>query len=122
MSEYNYNIAQKRMMKLTFYLINNPGTMLPRTNRSAMAIEHELKRQYPHNIPKEIIHDILLKSNISTSKVRTQISLLGKLLNIWGSQNQKNFDEISQYYENLKIFVDFQRDLPMERKPNYINI
>ena len=120
MSEYNYNLAQKRMMKLTFYLINNPGAMLPRTNRNAMAIEHELKRQYPHNIPKEIIHDILLKSRISTGKVRTQISLLGKLLNIRGSQNQKNFDEVSQYYENLKIFVDFQRDLPMIGKKTHL--
>jgi hypothetical protein len=113
MTEYNYNIAQKRMMKLSFYLINNPGAIIPKNSRNAKMIESELKSQYPYNQPKEVIEDILRKANISTHKVRTEISLLGKLFTIWGSQNQENYNEITQYYENLKIFVDFQRDLPM---------
>ncbi|MFW9949233.1 MAG: hypothetical protein ACFFKA_03785, partial [Candidatus Thorarchaeota archaeon] len=113
MSEFNYNIAQKRMMELTFYLINNPGSMIPRNNRDARFIENELRRLFPYNISEETINDILFKANISTHKVKTELSLLGKLFTIWGSKNQKNSDEIGQYYENLKIFVDFQRDLPM---------
>ena len=113
MSEYNYNIAQKRMMRVSFYLMNNPGIKIPKSNQNAIFLETELKRQFPYNQAKETIEDILFKAHIHTHKVKTEISLLGKLFTIWASQNQKNFDEITQFYENLKIFVDFQRDLPM---------
>ncbi|NHJ24250.1 MAG: hypothetical protein EAX89_06725 [Candidatus Lokiarchaeota archaeon] len=123
MSEYNYNIAQKRMMKLSFYLINNPGAVIPRNNRDAKMIENNLRTQYPYNQPKEIIDDILRKITIPTrerEKIMKEISLLGKLFTIWSSQNQENYDEITQYYENLKIFVDFQRDLPMIGKRTHL--
>lgn len=112
-NESNYNIAQKRMMKLSFYLMSHPETTTPMNNREARIIENEMRYKYPKNEHKEILHEILNSANISTSKTRTEISLLGKLFTLWSSKTERNRNLINQYYENLRIFIDFQRDLPM---------
>jgi len=113
LSEPDYNIAQKRMMRLSFYLLNHPEINIPRGNREAKIIESELKYKYSENEHKIMFHEILNSANISTHRIRTAISLLGKLFTVWGSKNEVNRNEIRQYYENLRIFIDFQRDLPM---------
>ncbi|MFX1571549.1 MAG: hypothetical protein ACFFB0_02290 [Promethearchaeota archaeon] len=111
--ERNYNNAQKRMMNLSFFLMNHPEIMIPRNNREAKITENEFKYTYPENEYKRMFHEILNNANISTYKIRTAISLLGKFFTIWGSKNEVNRNIIKQYYENLRIFIDFQRDLPM---------
>ncbi|NVM36167.1 MAG: hypothetical protein HWN81_11275 [Candidatus Lokiarchaeota archaeon] len=113
LSERNYDTAQKRMMKLSFYLMNHPEIIIARKNRDAKILENELGYKYPENEHKSIFHEILNNANISTHKIRTAISLLGKLFTVWGSKNEVNRNEIRQYYDNLRIFIDFQRDLPM---------
>ena len=113
LKERNYNTAQKRMMKLSFYLMNHPEINIAKNNQDAKNIENELRYKYPENEHKMIFHEILNNANISTHKIRTAISLLGKLFTVWGSKNEGNRDEIRQYYDNLRIFIDFQRDLPM---------
>ncbi len=113
LSERNYNTAQKRMMKLSFYLMNHPENIIAKKNRDAKIIENELGYKYPENEHKRIFHEILNNANISTHKIRTAISLLGKLFTVWGLKNEVNRNEIRQYYDNLRIFIDFQRDLPM---------
>jgi len=113
LKELNYNNAQKRMMKLSFYLMNHPEVIFPRTNRDAKITEDELNYKYPENEYKTIFHEILNNANISTHKIKTAISLLGKLFTIWSSKTQDNRNVIMQYYDNLRIFIDFQRDLPM---------
>ncbi|MFX0023325.1 MAG: hypothetical protein ACFE9S_13445 [Candidatus Hermodarchaeota archaeon] len=113
LKEPNYNIAQKRMMKLSFYLMNHPEIIVPRNNQDAKNVENQLHYKYPENENKRLLHEILNKSNISTYKIKTGISLLGKLFTVWGSKNSENKDVIMQYYNNLQIFIDFQRDLPM---------
>ncbi|MFX1478293.1 MAG: hypothetical protein ACFFCI_09180, partial [Promethearchaeota archaeon] len=112
-NDYNYNNAQKRMMKLSFYLMNHPEIPVPRSHRAARSIISEFKYKYPENEHKEILHNILNNANISTHKIRTAISLLGRLFTIWSSKTEANRNEIMQYYDNLGIFIDFQKDLPM---------
>ncbi|MHA1916175.1 MAG: hypothetical protein ACW986_10075 [Promethearchaeota archaeon] len=109
----NYNYAQKKMMKLSFYLMNHPDAVIPINNREVRHVENELRYKYPENKQKKIFHEILNNANISTNKIKTAISLLGKLFLVWGSKSKNNRNVIKQYYENLRIFVDFQRDLPM---------
>jgi len=111
--ERNYDNAQKRMMKLSFYLMSYPEIIIPMNNRDAKTTENELRYKYPENEHKRLFHEIFNNANISTHKIRTAISLLGKLFTIWDSKNEVNRNLIMQYYENLRIFIDFQRDLPM---------
>ncbi|MFX1500842.1 MAG: hypothetical protein ACFFDH_07760 [Promethearchaeota archaeon] len=111
--ESNYNNAQKKMMKLSFYLMNHPEINIGDSYMDARAIENELREKYPENEHKKAFHNILNNANISTHKIRTAISLLGKLFTVWESKSEENSNEIKQYYENLRIFIDFQRDLPM---------
>ncbi|MFX1378792.1 MAG: hypothetical protein ACFFA4_06825 [Promethearchaeota archaeon] len=113
LKEFNYNDAQKRMMKLSFYLMNHPEIIIPRNNHDAKNTEHELSYKYPEKEHEKFLHEVLNNANISTYKIRTGISLLGKLFTVWGSKNKASKDEIMQYYNNLQIFIDFQRDLPM---------
>ncbi|MFX0002916.1 MAG: hypothetical protein ACFE9C_01875 [Candidatus Hodarchaeota archaeon] len=113
LKEFNYNDAQKRMMKLSFYLMNHPEIIPPRSNRDAKITESEFNYKYPKNEHKRMLHEMLNNANISTHKIRTVISLLGKLFTVWGSKNEENQNFIMQYYNNLGIFIDFQRDLPM---------
>ena len=112
-SEYDYNTAQKRMMKISFYLMNHPETNIPMKNQEASIIESKLRSNYSENEYKRVFHEILNNANISTYKTRTAISLLGKLFTVWGSKNEINRNYIQQYYDNLGIFIDFQKDLPM---------
>jgi len=111
--ERNYNNAQRRMMKLSFYLMNHPEIIIPKNNRDAKITENEFKYKFSENEHKRMLHEILNNANISTHKIKTAISLLGELFTIWGSKNEVNRNLIMQYYENLRIFIDFQRDLPM---------
>ncbi|MFW9969737.1 MAG: hypothetical protein ACFFDF_06015 [Candidatus Odinarchaeota archaeon] len=111
--EYNYNTAQKRMMKLSFYLMNHPEIAIPRNNRDAKNTENKFDYKYFENEYKSMFHEILNNANISTQKVRTGISLLGKLFTVWSLKNEVNKEVITQYYNNLQIFIDFQKDLPM---------
>ncbi len=113
LKEYDYNNAQKRMMKLSFYLMNHPEISIPRSNRDAKITEDKFNYNYPENEHKRMFHEILNNANISTHKIRTAISLLGKLFTVWGSKNKENRNAIMEYYNNLRIFIDFQRDLPM---------
>ncbi|MFW9990242.1 MAG: hypothetical protein ACFFC3_16495 [Candidatus Odinarchaeota archaeon] len=111
--EPNYNNAQKRMMKLSFYLMNHPEINIGDSYTDAKIIENKLKNQYPENEHKMVFHEVLNNAKISTHKIRTAISLLGKLFTVWESKSEVNKKEINQYYDNLRIFIDFQRDLPM---------
>lgn len=47
--ERNYNNAQKRMMKLSFYLMNHPENIIPNNNRDAKITENEFRYKYPEN-------------------------------------------------------------------------
>jgi len=113
LKEYDYNNAQKRMMKLSFYLMNHPEISIPRSNRDAKITEDKFNYKYPESEHKRMFHEILNNANISTHKIRTAISLLGKLFTVWGLKNEQNRNTIMEYYNNLRIFIDFQRDLPM---------
>ena len=113
LKEYDYNNAQKRMMKLSFYLMNHPEISIPRSNRDAKITEDKFNYKYPESEHKRMFHEILNSANISTHKIRTAISLLGKLFTVWGLKNEQNRNTIMEYYNNLRIFIDFQRDLPM---------
>ena len=113
LNDYNYNNAQKRMMKLSFYLMNHPEIPVPGSHRAARRTISEMKYKYPENEHKEIFHNILNNANISTQRIRTAISLLGRLFTVWGSKTEANRNEIMQYYDNLRIFIDFKKDLPM---------
>ncbi|MFW9875342.1 MAG: hypothetical protein ACFFG0_19730, partial [Candidatus Thorarchaeota archaeon] len=111
--DYDYNKAQKKMMRLSFYLMNHPEIPVPGGYHAAKSTLKELKYKYPENEHKEILHNILNNANISTHRIRTAISLLGRLFTIWSSKTEENRNEIMQYYDNLGIFIDFQKDLPM---------
>ncbi len=113
LKEPNYNNAQKRMMKLSFYLMNHPEINIGDSYMDVKIIENKLRDMYPENEHKRAFHEILNNANISTHKIRTAISLLGKLFTVRELKSEVGRKEINQYYDNLRIFIDFQRDLPM---------
>ncbi len=113
MSEYKYDTAQKRMMILSFYLMNHPDVLTPKSKHEATSIEKQLKFRYHSNNPKEQINELLDRTNYPTNSAKRAISLLGKLFSIRYDKNIFFKQEIDTYLENLEILVEYHSNLPM---------
>ncbi|MFW9951899.1 MAG: hypothetical protein ACFFKA_17415 [Candidatus Thorarchaeota archaeon] len=113
MSEYSYNNAQKKMMRLSFYLMNHPEIPVPRNVRAVKTLDAEFKYQYGKYAPIQQLNEMFNSAGISTFNIQKALSLLSRLFSIWVSKDRQNVQDLDEYLNNLKIFVDFKGDLPM---------
>jgi len=110
-SDYNYKNSEKRMMKLTLYLMKNPNFSLPRTNRQAKEIANQMKYTYREDNFKDKIINVLNKYNVGDSRVYKVISVLGKIFSTWISKNYSNKVDSEKYLENLDTLFK-NREIP----------
>ena len=113
MSEYSYNEAQKKMMRLSFYLMNHPEIPVPPNARAAKRLDAEFKYQYGKYAPIQELNEMFNSAGISTFYIQKALSLLSRLFSLWVTKGSQKTQDLDEYFNNLKIFVDFKGDLPM---------
>ncbi len=113
MSEYSYNKAQMKMMRLSFYLMSHPEITIPRNLGSANMLDSEFKNRYEKYAPIQQLNEMFINAGISTFKIQKAISLLSRLFSVWVSKDNQNEQDLNEYLNNLGIFVEFKGDLPI---------
>jgi hypothetical protein len=113
MNEYSYNEAQKKMMRLSFYFMNHPEIPVPPNVKVAKRLDAEFKYQYGKYAPIQELNEMFNSAGISTFYIQKALSLLSRLFSIWVTKDSQKTQDLDEYFNNLKIFIDFKGDLPM---------
>ena len=108
-SEYSYNNAEKRMMKLSIYALNQPNSAIPTTNSRIRGIENEMRHSFRSNNPSSEIKAALDRYRIYDRKLRTASTMIGRLFSSWKEQHPEVEMSGNNYYD---LLVDI-----FEKKP-----
>ena len=108
-SEYAYNEAEKRMMKLSIHALNQPSSVLPTSMGKIRGIENEMRYSFRSNNPANEINAALDKFRIYDRKLRTASNMIGRLFSIWSEKHPEDEMSGNNYYD---LLVDI-----FEKKP-----
>ena len=108
-NEYFYKNAEKRMMKLSIFALNQPNSDIPTSAGKLRAIENDMRYDFRADNPSNDIKSALDKHRIYDTNLRSATTMIGKIFSSWAEHHPEDSMSGNNYYD---LLVDI-----FEKKP-----